>query len=315
MHNLAKLYATNSHYLGYISQIGKVLEVLIMSKVMVVTDSTANLSPQLMDGNPVRVLPLQLIWDHKIMRDSIDISANDFYTRLEKSSTMPTTSQTTPEEFKQCYAELIEKGYEILSVHISSKLSGTLDSAIQAKRAFLSAKIELVDSLSTSMAMGFQVMAAARLAANGGSLQECKVVAEKAREHTGVYFAVNTLEYLKRGGRIGGAAAFLGTALQLKPLLELREGQIEAVERVRTLSKTLDRLLDLVEARIANSQGPIRLCAIHGNSLPEAEQLLDKAVARFSSTLVSEALISDISPVIGTHAGPGALGVAWMEGM
>jgi len=286
-----------------------------MSKVMVVTDSTANVPPALLDGNPILVMPLQLIWGHRIYRDGIDISPKDFYVDLEKATIMPTTSQTTPEEFKRAYAELIEKGYDILSIHISSKLSGTLDSAIQAKRAFPNARIELVDSLSTSMAMGFQVMAAARLAANGGTLQECQAVAEKAKEQTGVYFAVNTLEYLRRGGRIGGAAAFLGTALKLKPLLELRDGQIEAVERVRTLSKTLHRLLDLVEAKVAQSEGPVRLCAIHGNSLDEANQLLDKAVNRFGSTLVAESLIADISPVIGTHAGPGALGLAWMVGM
>lgn len=286
-----------------------------MSKVMVVTDSTSNLTPALLDGNPIRVLPLQLIWGHRIFRDGIDISPKDFYIDLEKATVMPTTSQTTPEEFKRVYAELIERGYDILSIHISSKLSGTLDSATQAKRAFPGARIELVDSLSTSMAMGFQVMAAARLAANGGSLQECMAVAEKAKGQTGVYFAVNTLEYLKRGGRIGGAAAFLGTALKLKPLLELRDGQIEAVERVRTLSKTLDRLLDLVEIKLNQAESPVRLCAIHGNSLPEAEQLLEKAVTRFSSSMVAESLIADISPVIGTHAGPGALGLAWMAGM
>ncbi len=286
-----------------------------MSKVMIVTDSTSSLTPALLDGNPIRVLPLQLIWGHRIYRDGLDISPKDFYVDLEKATIMPTTSQTTPEEFKREYAELIEKGYDILSIHISSKLSGTLDSAIQAKRAFPGARIELIDSLSTSMAMGFQVMAAARLAANGGSLQECTAVAEKAKAQTGVYFAVNTLEYLKRGGRIGGAAAFLGTALKLKPLLEIGDGQIEAVERVRTLSKTLDRLLDLVAIKIDNTEGPVRLCAIHGNSYDEASQLLEKAVARFGYSLVTESLIADISPVIGTHAGPGALGLAWMAGM
>jgi DegV family protein with EDD domain len=286
-----------------------------MAKVMVVTDSTANLSPELLSGNPIKVLPLQLIWDHKILRDGIDISPTEFYTKLEKAEVMPTTSQTTPEEFKQEYVDLIKQGYDILSIHISSKLSGTLDSATQAKNSFPTANIELVDSLSTSMAMGFQVLAAARAAANGSSLKDCKAIAEKAKTQTGVYFAVNTLEYLKRGGRIGGAAAFLGTALKLKPLLELRDGQIEAVERVRTLSKTLDRLLDLVELKLAGTTGPVRLCSIHGNSYAEAEQLLEKAVKRFSSSLVSEALIADISPVIGTHAGPGALGLAWMNGM
>lgn len=286
-----------------------------MSKVMIVTDSTANITPALLDGNPIRVLPLQLIWGHRIYRDGIDISPKEFYTDLERATIMPTTSQTTPAEFMQAYSELIEQGYDILSIHISSKLSGTMDSATQAKNNFPKAKIELVDSLSTSMSMGFQAMAAARLAANGGSLQECKAVAEKAKEKTGVYFAVDTLEYLKRGGRIGGAAAFLGTALKLKPILELQDGKIEAVERVRTLSKTLDRLLELVEAKLASESGPVRLCAIHGNSYAEAEQLLEKAVQRFTPKMVSEALISDISPVIGTHTGPGALGLAWMVGM
>jgi DegV family protein with EDD domain len=236
-----------------------------MSKVMIVTDSTSNLTPALLDGNPIRVLPLQLIWGHRIYRDGIDISAKDFYVDLEKATIMPTTSQTTPEEFKQAYAELIEEGYDILSIHISSKLSGTLDSATQAKRAFPEAHIELVDSLSTSMAMGLQVMAAARLAANGGSLQECKALAEKAKDQTGVYFAVNTLEYLKRGGRIGGASAFLGTALGLKPVLELKDGRVEAIERVRTMSKATDRLLDLLEERIGGKR-PVRLSTLHADA-------------------------------------------------
>jgi len=286
-----------------------------MSKVMIVTDSTSNIPAELMQNNPIRVLPLQVIWDHQILRDGIDIQPDEFYQRLQKSPTMPTTSQTTPEEFKQAYSSLIEEGYEILSIHISSKLSGTLDSAIQAKQTFPTAKIELVDSLSASMAMGFQVMAAARVAAAGGSLQDCKTVAEKAKEQTGVFFTLNTLEFLQRGGRIGGAAAFLGTVLNLKPILGLEDGQIEAVERVRTMNKSIDRLLELVDAKLSNEPGPVRLCAIHGNAFEEANLLLNKAIKKFSSSLVRETLISDISPVLGTHTGPGALGLAYMIGM
>ena len=286
-----------------------------MSKVMVVTDSTANIPVELLTESPIRVLPLHLIWGNETLRDGLDISPIEFYTRLKTAKEMPSTSQATPAEFKQLYAQCLDEGYEILSVHISAKLSGTMDSAIQARQSFKSSHIELVDSQSASMAMGFQVLAASRVAAVGGSLQECKTVAEKARQKTGVYFALNTLEFLKRGGRIGGAAAFLGTALSLKPLLELRDGQIEAVERVRTLSKTLERLLDLVSAKLEHESGPVRLCAIHGNSPEEAKQLLDSAIHRFSTTLVSEAIVSDISPVIGTHAGPGALGLAYMTGM
>jgi DegV family protein with EDD domain len=286
-----------------------------MSKVMVVTDSTANIPLNILNGNPIKVIPLQLIWGEKILADGIDISPTEFYQQLKTTTIMPTTSQATPEVFKQKYKQLLEEGYDILSVHISSKLSGTLDSAFQAKQSFPGSRIELVDTLSTSMAMGFQVLAAARVAAQGGSLKDCKVVAERAKQQTGVYFALETLEFLKRGGRIGSAAAFLGTVLSLKPILELRDGVIEPVDKVRTFSKTVARLLDLVEGKLETESGPVRLCVIHGNSPEAAQQLLDLAIARFSNLLVSESLISDISPVIGAHAGPGALGLAYMVGM
>jgi DegV family protein with EDD domain len=165
------------------------------------------------------------------------------------------------------------------------------------------------------MAMGFQVLSAAHMAATGATLKECAAVAEKARENTGVYFVVNTLEFLHRGGRIGGAQAFMGTMLNLKPLLELRGGVIEAVERVRTLSKATDRLLDLVEAKLSHETGPIRLCAIHANAPKEVNILLEKAVKRFPTSLVADAVVSTVSPVLGTHTGPGALGLAYMHSM
>ena len=286
-----------------------------MSKIMIVTDSTANIPANVLDGLPIKVIPLQLIWGQSVLADGMDITPAEFYQRLETDPILPTTSQATPEEFKQEYKQLLDESCDILSIHISSKLSGTLDSAFQAKSAFPGSHIELVDSLSTSMAMGFQVLAAARVAAQGGSLSECKAVAEKAKQQTGVSFALETLEYLKRGGRIGSASAFLGSVLNLKPILAMRDGVIEPVEKVRTFSRTVARLLDLVEAKFENESGPVRLCAIHGNSPEAAQQLLDLAVTRFSDLLVSESMISDISPVIGAHAGPGALGLAYMVGM
>ena len=282
---------------------------------MVVTDSTANIPTELLNGHSIRVLPLQVIWNGEIFQDGIDIQPQQFYERLAIDKNMPSTSQATPEEFKKTYAQLLDEGYDILSIHISSKLSGTMDSALQAKRALKSNAIELVDSLSTSMAMGFQVMSALRMAQMGATLEECKTVALDAIKHSGVYFAVNTLEFLHRGGRIGGAAAFLGNMLNLKPLLELRDGKIEAVEKVRTLSKTIDRLLDLVEAKLDQEKGPVRLCSIHANTPSDAEELLNRAVKRIPSSRVSDAVISTISPVLGTHTGPGALGLAYMAGM
>ncbi|MEN6572439.1 MAG: DegV family protein [Anaerolineaceae bacterium] len=286
-----------------------------MSKVMVVTDSTSNIPLQLLNGNPVKFVPLQVIWGHTIYNDGVDIQPDEFYQRLGKDPVNPSTSQATPEEFKKVYASLLDQGYDILSLHISSKLSGTLDSAFQAKRAFPGANISIVDSLSTSMALGFQVLAASRMAEMGATLDECRVVAEKAVKHTGVYFTVSTLEYLRRGGRIGSAAAFMGTVLDLKPILQLKDGVIEAVEKVRTLNKAIDRILDLVEKEIGHSSGPIRLAAIQAGTIQEGQALLEKALKRFSSTLVTDAVVSGISPVLGTHAGPGALGLAYMAGM
>lgn len=286
-----------------------------MNKVIVVTDSTATIPAQLLNGHQIQVLPLQVIWDHMVLKDGIDIQPKEFYERLAKAKTMPSTSQATPEEFKASYSTLLDQGFDILSIHISSKLSGTLESAIQAKKAFPGARIELVDSLSTSMALGFQVLSAARMASIGAGISEVKAVAEKALTHTGVFFALNTLEFLHRGGRIGGAAAFMGTMLNLKPLLELRDGRIEAVERVRTFNKTVDRLLDLVEARLNKDKGPIRLAAIHANDQEKADELLDRAIKRFSNTVVTDAVTTSVSPVLGTHTGPGALGLAFMNGM
>ncbi len=286
-----------------------------MNKVMIVTDSTANIPLELLNGYPIVSVPLQVIWGNEILRDGIDIEPGDFYKRLSVDKVLPSTSQVTPEEFKKMYAKLIEEGYDILSMHISGKLSGTLDSAIQAKNTFSNANIELFDTNSTSMAMGFQVLSAARMAKTGASLKECKAVAEQAVQKTGVYFVLSTLEFLHRGGRIGGAQAFMGTMLNLKPILELKDGRIEPVERVRTLSKAVDRLLDLVEARIANESGPIRLCAVHANAPDDGNALLEKAVKRFPNSLVTDTVLSTVSPVLGTHAGPGALGLAFMHSM
>jgi DegV family protein with EDD domain len=212
------------------------------------------------------------------------------------------------------YEQLLEEGYDILSVHISSKLSGTLDSATQARAALPGARIALIDSTTTSMAMGFQILTAMRAASQGATLEECSALVENARQNSGILFAVNTLEFLRRGGRIGGAAAFLGTALNLKPLLELRNGRIEAVERVRTMSKAIDRLMDLFEERIGK-RTPLHIACVHAQAPDEASLLLDRAIQRFGNSVVTESLVAPVSPVLGTHTGPGCMGLAFLAGM
>jgi DegV family protein with EDD domain len=285
-----------------------------MSKVAVVTDSTAYIPPEVLRGLPIHVTPLQVLWDGQVLLDGIDITPQAFYERLKTAKVMPTTSQTTPAMFEQLYSKLLKDGYDIISIHISSHLSGTMDSAIQAKAALNSSRIVLVDSQSTAMAMGWQVLVTARAAAQGASLEECKFLAEKAREHTHMYFTVETLEFLRRGGRIGGAAAFLGTVLDLKPVLELHDGKIEAVDKVRTMNKALDRILDLTTTKV-NGQTPVHLAVMHANAPEKAVKLMERVRSLYGVSEVSETLITSVSPVIGTHTGPGALGICIMWGM
>jgi DegV family protein with EDD domain len=280
-------------------------------KVAIVTDSTTNLPRDILQQYPITVLPLTLIWGDKTYCDSVDIQPDEFYRRLKTTTVIPTTSQVTPAQFGAAFGKLIEQGYDILCIVVASTLSGTLDSAIQAKAMYPAAHIELVDSQTTSLAMGFQVLAAVRAAVKGATLEECKAQAEKARANSSIFFCLDTLEFLYRGGRIGGAARFLGTALNLKPILELRGGQMIPVERVRTQRKALGRLLELVEERITG-QSNVRLAIIDANAPEEAEIVMEKARQQFKTI---EILRSAVSPVIGTYAGPGTVGIAYMVGM
>jgi DegV family protein with EDD domain len=283
-----------------------------MSKVAVVTDSTAYIPEEMLRGLPIYSLPLQVIWGEQVYLDNVDIHPREFYERLQTAKVMPTTSQVTPAAFEKLYGQLLEEGFEILSMHISGKLSGTLDSATQAKANYPGAQIELFDSESASMALGFQAMTVARAAVGGASLKECIQLANQARANSEVYFVVSTLEFLRRGGRIGGAQAFLGTALNLKPILTMKEGRVAPVEKVRTMSKALDRLTDIVAQRVGDRK-PVHLATLHANAKDEAAALLDRVGQRFDN--VSDALLSEVSPVIGTHTGPGTVGIAFLAGM
>ncbi len=282
-----------------------------MSKVAIVTDSTAYIPPDLIEQYNISVAPLVLIWGDETYEDGVDIQPDEFYTRLENAKVMPSTSQATPKTFHKIYSDLLEQDYEILSLLISSPLSGTVVSAVQVQAEMPEAPIEIVDSYNTAMALGWQVIQTARAAEDGANLAECKEIAEQAREHTGVIFAVDTLEFLHRGGRIGGASRYLGTALNIKPILEVREGRIEAIEKVRTRKKSFVRLLELIGERI-DGREPVRLATLHANSPQDAQELLDMAKDKFSPV---ETVFSEVSPVIGTHVGPGTVGLAYCAGM
>jgi DegV family protein with EDD domain len=284
-----------------------------MSKIAIVTDSTAYIPSDLIQKHNLTVAPQVLIWGEETFEDGVDIQPDEFYARLKTSKAMPTTSQVSISKMKSTFEDLVKQGYDVLAIFLSAKLSGTIQSAIQAKDMMDEAgeKVTFIDSNSTAMALGFQVLTVARAVEDGANLEEAVALAEKAREHTGVYFAVDTLEFLHRGGRIGGAQRFLGTALNMKPVLAVQGGRVEAVERIRTKSKAIDRVLELVMEQ-CQGKSPIHLATLHAAAEDEARTLLDKAAKELNPT---ESILTSVSPVVGTHAGPGTVGLAYMSGM
>lgn len=282
-----------------------------MPEIAIVTDSTSSIPPELVEKYGITIAPQVLIWGEKTYRDQVDIQTDEFYQRLKNTDVMPTTSQATIASFKEIFTAHREAGRPILAILVSTKLSGTVDSAIQAREMVPGAQIEIIDSKTVSMALGFPVLMAAKAAIDGASLAECREVAERASQQNGVVFAVDTLEFLHRGGRIGGATRFLATALNFKPILEVVDGRVEPIERVRTRKKSLQRILDITEERIAGRQ-PIHIATLHAEALAEATEILNLAKQRFN---ITEHIMTEVSPVVGTHAGPGTVGLAFLTGM
>ena len=283
-----------------------------MSKVAIVTDSTAYLPEDLVFSYNISVVPLVVIWGDECLQDNIDITPNQFYERLSGAKVMPSTSQATISDFADIFEKLHKEGYEILTIVLSAALSGTMDSAFQAREMVPEATIEIIDSQFTSIPLAYMVLSAARAAKKGASLEECKEIVQTIRANTQVYFAVDTLEFLHRGGRIGGASRFLGTALNLKPILYLNDGKVEALERVRTLKKAHKRLIELLETDV-NGRTPINMMGVVSAAAQEsASHLLNKIEKHFNP---GEVMMANLSPVLGTHVGPGTVGVAYVAGV
>jgi len=282
-----------------------------MNEVAIVTDSTAYLPSDIIQKYQIQVIPLSVIWDGDAYTDGVDITPVEFYKRLETSPSLPSTSQPPAGEFKDCFSALLEDGKDIAAILISSGISGTVNSALQAQGELDPSRIEVIDSQTAAMATGLHIIAAARKAADGGTLQEVAEVARKAQEQTDVVFVVDTLEFLHKGGRIGGAKRFLGSMLNIKPILEMSGGKIEAVEQVRTQNRALDHMIDLIKEK-AGGEEPLRMAVIHSNVPELAQKLKDEVVRVFSP---EEIYVTELSPVIGTHVGPGTLAITCMHGM
>lgn len=281
-----------------------------MAKVAIVTDSTCSMPSQLIDQFDIKVAPQVVIWSDEVLEDGIDITGEEFYERLGQAEEMPTTSQATIGSFKKVFEPLVEAGRPIVAICVGDQLSGTLQSATQAKAMFPGAAIETFNSNTVAMALGFQVLAAARAAEKGASTDEVLAAAEAAKETSGLVLALDTLEFLHRGGRIGGASRFLGTALNIKPLLEVTGGRVEPLDRVRTKSKALDRVVEIIVERVSG-QPHLQLALHHTGAGEMAAQLRQKLEGELQP---AEVYSSIIPPAVGAHAGPGAYGVAYCSG-
>jgi len=280
------------------------------NKVAIATDSTIHLPQEFLDKYVIKVAPAVVIWGEEELVDNVDITPNEFYARLSKAKDMPTTSQPSPVVCKQVFDEFLAEGYDILCMPVSAKLSGTIASMHQAMDMLPDANIELVDSLSTSMQTGWQIMRVGEAAKNGASLAECKALAEKLRDYTDLVLTVDTLEFLHRGGRIGGASRWFGTMLQMKPVLEVRDGRIEPLERIRTRTKALARLVEIAVERIGDKK-PVYLACLHAN----IDEVAKEVLAQVTEIVQPEkTLVTGLSPAVGTHTGPGTVGLAWMAG-
>ncbi len=283
-----------------------------MSKVAIVTDSTAYLPEDIIAAHEINVVPLAVIWGEDNLLDNVDIKPDEFYQKLSNTVVMPSTSQPTIKAFLDVYTRLHNDGYDILTIVISAELSGTMDSALQAKKMIPNANIVIIDSQTSSLPLAFMAMAAARAAKRGASLELCTKLVENIRENTQIFFAVDTLEFLHRGGRIGGAARFLGTALGLKPILYLKDGKVEALEKVRSSRRAHQRLVELVETAIDGKSPTNVIGVVHASSEDAAREILSLAKNKFNP---DEVFITSISPVLGTHTGPGAIGLAYVAGV
>jgi DegV family protein with EDD domain len=280
-----------------------------MNRFVVVTDSTANLPPELVSEFDIPMIPLTVHWGEETYLDGVTLDAPTFYKWLQERETFPTTSQPSPGAFIEFFQEVAQK-YEttnILGVFISAELSGTLASAIQAKADLPDLNIELIDSRSTSMGLGMQVLAAVNAAREGQPLEVAIERVQHARDNMHIIFAVDTLEYLHRGGRIGGAARLLGTALNLKPVLHLEDGKVMPLEKVRMRRKSLQRVVEIVKDRV-NGRRLVELAIIHAQADEDAELIEGWIKELFTPRVIYNTILT---PVVGTHAGPGTIGVAF----
>lgn len=276
--------------------------------VRIVTDSTSDIPAALAHELGISVVPLSVIFGDEVYREGHEITHDLFYEKLVRSKVMPTTSAPSVGDFLAVYEPLLKETDEIVSIHISSKLSATYNNACQAAKQLSDqgARIEVMDSLSVSFGLSFLAQAAARAAAGGASVEEIRTIVDRMIPRLRILVVLDTLEYVRRGGRIGRARAFLGAMLKVKPILSFRDGEVHPEERVRTKALALERLL-----QIATSYRIKEVGIGYSTNAQDAEDLKRRLAAMVPGVDIS---IVRLGPVLGVHGGPGTLGIGVLEG-
>ena len=276
--------------------------------VKIVTDSTSDLTNEIADTLGITVVPLYVNFEGLTYRDNVDLTTDAFYQKLAKSTTLPTTSSPSPGNFSEVYDKLAEETDEILAITISSKLSATYKAATEGKEMRKSkARVEIIDSLSSIVGLGLIAISAAKAAQAGGNLDEVIDATRNSMQRVDFRIAFDTLDYLRRGGRIGTAQAFLGSMLKVNPVLTIREGLTEGVARLRSRAKVLDYLYEF-----ATSFDNIEEMAIEDANTPDdVESLLNRLSNKFPKERIYR---MKVSPVIGTHVGPRVIGLGLLPG-
>jgi DegV family protein with EDD domain len=280
-----------------------------MDKVVVVTDSTSNLPSDVVSNLGIPIIPLKVHWSDETYIDGVTLDSEQFYQWLQEREDFPSTSQPSAGEFVTFFESVAEKhpSATILGVFISSELSGTWLSANQAKAMLPEINIQIVDSRSVSLGLGFQVIAAHQLAQDDVPLDDIVAHIQRVRDNTSLVFTVDTLEYLHRGGRIGGAARLLGSALNLKPLLTIEDGRVEVLEKIRSRGKAIQRMLKLAEETL-DGQRPVAAGIIDVDAANVAEEVTAEVMKRLKP---KQFYRTAVTPVVGGHAGPGTIGLGF----
>jgi len=271
--------------------------------IKIVTDSTADVPRALLERHDIRLVPINIQFAQETYREGLDIDRPTFFQKLEEC--MPTSSQPSPGQFGEVYQQLAGQGHSILTIVVTSKHSGTYQSAVLAKSMLPEAHIEVFDSLSISMGTGYQAIAAARAAEEGKSMEEILQFLGGIRSRTHLYFTPATLKYLQRSGRVGKLSGALASLLSVKPIIKTEDGVLEAFEKVRSRGKALDRLVELTAQAVGTTE-PVKLAVIHAEAHDQAEALRRRLEEQFNC---NEMHVVDLACSLTVHGGPGIIGI------